>query len=282
MYYPTSYSIACIRILVYQLWKLSCCSAMWRPDLAPMQKASQLSKQHGFPSIEQVWIPHCIRRLRHSSLCLQSKWNQISRVQYWNRNWMNWKSALSCWTQAWQLNAIISNQFNWILSQLIYKICTPDSASPTDLSICRWMGALIARVTLSGNKWDFSVDCATRSWHSQLIWWILLLIFNFSVWVAQLPRLPRGAPVSFMKFKFRIPKKEKKTTRIMHSAYEILQSAASIRIQIEIQIHIWNVNRIKLKIDRLTRVTRIDSEARFKAWYNAALRVFILHPFYTH
>lgn len=42
-----------------------------------MQKASQLSKQHGFPSIEQVSIPYCMRVLRHSSVCPQSKWNQI-------------------------------------------------------------------------------------------------------------------------------------------------------------------------------------------------------------
>lgn len=152
------------------------------------------------------------------------------------------------------------------------------SLSPTDPSICRWMGALIARVTLSGNKWDFSVDCATRSRHSQLIWWILLLIFNFSVWVAQLPRLPRGAPVSLMKFKFRIPKKEEKN----HSNYAVsIRNTAVCSFDSDsdrdTDTDIWNVNRIKLKIDRLTRVTPTDSEARFKAWYNAPLRVLILH-----
>lgn len=40
------------------------------------------------------------------------------------------------------------------------------------------------------------------NWFDGFFYWFL--ISQFSVWVAQLPRLPRGAPVSLMKFKFRL------------------------------------------------------------------------------
>lgn len=77
----------------------------------------------------------------------------------------------------------------------------------TDPSICRI--SLNGRVDCSchivsgGISEIFRVDCATiLNWFDGFFYWFL--ISQFSVWVAQLPRLPRGAPVSLMKFKFHI------------------------------------------------------------------------------
>lgn len=87
---------------------------------------------------------------------------------------MNWKNALACWTQAWQLNAIISNQFNWILSQLIYctyKICTPDSVC---LSVPQ-----IRRFVVEWARWLLVSHCRGISEIFQSIVRLVLGILNW-------------------------------------------------------------------------------------------------------
>lgn len=171
------------------------------------------------------------------------------------------KALKKCWTRLTvECDNFESIQLNIVTVNLLIRYAQPIPVSQSQIRRFveyRWMGALIARVTLSvgGISEIFRVDCATiLNWFDGFFYWFL--ISQFSVWVAQLPRLPRGAPVSLMKFKF--------STRIMQSAYEILQNATLI--QIEIQIHIFEKEiESEVEIDRLTRGDRRDGEW-FEAW----------------
>lgn len=180
------------------------------------------------------------------------------------------KALKKCWTRLTvECDNFESIQLNIVTINLLIRYAQPIpvSQSVSDPSICRI--SLNGRVDCSchivtgGISEIFRVDCATiLNWFDGFFYWFL--ISQFSVWVAQLPRLPRGAPVSRMKFKF--------STRIMQSAYEIMQTATLIHIQIEIQIHIFEKEiESKVEIDRLTRGDRRDGEW-FEAWYGERLR----------
>lgn len=132
-----------------------------------------------------------------------------------NKSGPKLKALKKCWTRLTvECDNFESIQLNIVTINLLIRYAQPIPVSQSlsdlhrsvDLSnIVEWARWLLVSHCLWGISEIFEsivrrFVLSILNWFDGFFYWFL--ISQFSVWIAQLPRLPRGAPVSLMKFKF--------------------------------------------------------------------------------